>query len=81
MGNALVELSKILIETPKVSISNYLNADCVKCGGVYKNMIRVGAFVMCSTCFKEEFGTTDPVRQERDNYLKWLDVWEKKEKS
>lgn len=58
-----------------MSIHGWNNASCVKCDKVEKYMVRVGAIVFCTKCCKEEFGTEDPVRLEKDVYRKWLKVW------
>ena len=57
------------------TLSNYHchhNASCVKCQRLYPQMIRVGCVIFCSICVQEEFSSSDPVRKERENYLKWL---------
>ena len=57
------------------TLSNYHchhNASCVKCNALHTEMVRVGAVIFCSICVQEEFSSSDPVRKERENYLKWL---------
>lgn len=57
------------------NLSNYHihhNASCVKCDVLEKEMIRVGAVIFCEKCVVEEFTSEDPVRMEREKYLKWL---------
>jgi hypothetical protein len=48
------------------------NGSCAKCDTVQKFMIRIGAVVFCAKCVQEEFNSEDPVREERETYLKWL---------
>jgi hypothetical protein len=48
------------------------NAVCLKCGKIEEQMARVGALHFCFECVEKEFNTQDPVRQEREKYLKWL---------
>jgi len=55
----------------------YHNADCVKCKVLEKDMVRVGVFVMCPKCFDLTFHSDNPVVEEREEYLKWLDVYQK----
>ena len=54
------------------SIHPHFNADCLKCGCVVKEMLRVGSIVFCPECFNSEFHSEDPVHDEREKYLKWL---------
>ncbi len=48
------------------------NSDCIKCNIVEKEMVIIGAVVMCKNCYTTEFESDDPVKEERDNYLYWL---------
>ena len=48
------------------------NSECLKCQAVELEMRRVGALVFCAKCASEEFKTSDPVREERALYTKWL---------
>lgn len=48
------------------------NAWCVKCKAMHLKMVRVGAVIFCADCVQEEFFSKDPVRKERETYLKWL---------
>lgn len=48
------------------------NGSCVRCDLVEKFMVRVGAVIFCAKCTKDIFNSADPVREERDIYLKWL---------
>lgn len=50
------------------------NAECLRCNEVKKEMVAVGVIIMCDECFKIEFHTDDPVREERDKYLYWVNV-------
>lgn len=61
--------------TTQSNLSNFHihhNAVCIKCGKIHATMTRVGAVIFCNICVFEEFTSDDPVRQERENYLKWL---------
>lgn len=49
----------------------HYNAMCF-CGGVNPEMIRVGAVIMCESCYCITFETDDPVKKERDFYLELL---------
>jgi hypothetical protein len=63
---------------PRENLSNFHihhNASCIKCDALHKEMIRVGAIIFCEKCIKEEFKSDDPVRLEREKYLKWLHIW------
>ena len=55
------------------------NAECVKCEVILRDMVRIGAIIMCPSCFEEEFSTDDPVREERPKYFHWLHKWVEKE--
>lgn len=59
------------------SIRPYLNAKCLKCGKVKRNMAKYGALIMCVKCYKEEFKNDDSVTKERETYLIWLGVYNK----
>lgn len=50
----------------------HYNTECLKCNNVFKYMVRVGVLVFCDNCFKEEFKSSDPVREEREKYKHWL---------
>lgn len=59
------------------SLSNYHihhNADCVKCNAMHKEMVRVGAVIFCDKCVAEEFKSENPVTEERERYLLWLNI-------
>ena len=62
------------MSTPK----RLYNASCIKCNGVYGEMVRIGCIVLCDKCFIVEFKTNDPVKQEREKYLKLVDAMHKK---
>ena len=57
------------------------NNPCLKCDSVNKEMVSVGAFIMCEGCFKEEFGINEiEVGSElHEVYKKWLKVYQNKE--
>ena len=40
-----------------------------------EEMLRIGALIFCWTCYDDNFETDDPVRQERELYLKFLDKY------
>jgi hypothetical protein len=48
------------------------NSPCVVCHGLEEEMIRVGAVIFCKVCVEFSFTSDDPVRKERETYLKWL---------
>lgn len=48
------------------------NNVCLKCAAVPAEIVLVGAYTMCEPCYRSEFKTDDPVKLERENYLKWL---------
>jgi DNA-directed RNA polymerase subunit RPC12/RpoP len=50
----------------------YYNAKCASCGDVREEMIRVGAVIFCPYCYDEIFISDDPVKEERETYLKFL---------
>jgi len=53
-------------------IRPFYNAKCLRCGKIEEEMVKIGALVFCNECSDYLFSTDDPVRQERDEYLKWL---------
>ncbi len=56
----------------------FVNASCVKCDAINKEMIRIGAVIFCEDCAANEFSSDDPVIDERDKYTDWLHKWWKK---
>jgi len=59
-------------------IVNFRNSSCLKCDTINNWMYRIGVFVMCHECTKKEFKTDNPSKYERENYLKWLKVYNEK---
>ena len=55
-------------------VFTYHNCDCLKCKVVHNEMVGVGSLVFCNLCFLNEFKTDNPVIEERELYLKWLDI-------
>jgi len=53
----------------------HFNAKCVKCDMVEEEMVTIGCFMMCKQCADETFKTDDPPRQEREQYVKWLSIY------
>jgi transcription elongation factor Elf1 len=53
----------------------FLNSKCLRCGAVEYVMVKIGALVMCGPCSKSVFKTEDPVKDELDQYNKWLKVY------
>lgn len=51
------------------------NASCLKCECVEKEMVRVGPLYFCLSCYYQEFETRDPSREEREQYLYWLNIY------
>lgn len=57
------------------------NASCVKCDAVEREMVRVGAFIMCEACHKTEFNVdVIPVDSTlyTETYSKFLDIYQNK---
>jgi len=59
-------------------IHAHRNSDCIKCLRIELTMLRIGAFVMCNDCAKEEFKTDDPPRKEKSTYTKWLQKYKER---
>lgn len=60
---------------PKHQMSNYHthhNSECVVCAALDAKMVRVGAVIFCNGCVERVFKTDNPVKDERETYLKWL---------
>ena len=56
------------------------NITCLKCDALEKEMVLIGAFVMCKKCWKEEFDTEEINTESKlykDKYLKWYKEHEK----
>lgn len=54
-------------------IREFTNAKCVKCNCVKEHMKRIGCFIMCNKCVKQEF--IEGV--DKKTYSKWLKVYNK----
>ena len=63
----------------KKSIFHYQNVECLKCAAIERDMIRVGCLYFCPTCAFDEFKTEDPVYDEREKYLEWLNKWKEEQ--
>jgi len=57
----------------------HYNVCCLKCKALERTMVAIGTLVMCDKCFGEEFHTDDPVMEEREKYLHWLEVYKEVE--
>jgi len=69
-----------IMDLPRdTTVRVWYNTECLKCQTVEKEMISVGSLVMCGKCFEEEFNTHDPVKEEREKYLKWLKIYKREE--
>lgn len=71
--NEHVELLS-LVNKSKKNVRFVHNYFCIKCSVVDRIMIKVGAITFCRECHEIEFGLkdTNPVKNQRDTYLKWL---------
>ena len=76
-GEPEVEIYKALRAQRSGAMITF-NAECLDCGAVEKEMVRVGALHFCLVCFEKNFDTRDPVREERKSYLEWLATYKSK---
>lgn len=59
-----------------IIVTQHTNSECLACGKVEKNMVKIGAFVMCEEHWKSEFkevgmfGTNSEMYKEK--YLHWM---------
>jgi hypothetical protein len=64
-----------------INVLSWWNTECMKCGTVEKEMVKVGALVFCKKCFVSEFKNADPVDRDKNSvrsktYDKWLrKIW------
>ena len=65
-----------------IKIRRTYNNDCLKCQAVEKEMVSIGAFVMCKNCAITEF---DPITSDIPRgttripkYHKWLKIYKEK---
>ena len=76
------ELSEVIMEKPKtIKCLMSFNNPCLKCDAVFKEMVSIGAFIMCPSCFKEEFGVNEieiGSKLHEDTYKKWLKIYQNK---
>ena len=57
---------------PAVHLHVHNNTPCSSCDLIEVQMVRVGAIIFCTDCFKTEFKTMDPVTLEKDKYRIWV---------
>ena len=61
---------------------NLSNMSCLKCDVVSREMIKIGAFVMCEECCAEVFGSDcshiDTISDLYKTYREWLKKYQKK---
>jgi len=61
-----------------IRCTQQFNIKCLKCDCLNHEIVRVGAFYMCTRCFVTEFGirTTeiDPDSELGEVYYKWLTI-------
>ena len=50
------------------------NAKCANCQTIEEEMRRVGSVIFCPSCCENLFRSDDPVRKERETYLKFLKI-------
>jgi len=61
------------------TVFHYQNVECLKCGAIERDMIRVGCLYFCPICATDEFTTDNPVDDEREVYLKWLNKYKEEQ--
>jgi len=54
------------------NLRKHINASCLKCGAVEKEMVVTGCLHFCVKCYPTEFKSEHPSIFEKDNYQKWL---------
>lgn len=47
----------------------YYNQHCDECFDTHREMVAIGAIILCPRCFRGTFKTDNPVSKERDKYL------------
>jgi len=52
----------------------FYNRECDECANIEEEMVKVGGIILCKYCFREQFSTDDPVKKEREKYLKLLNA-------
>ena len=54
------------------------NTTCLKCNALEKEMVLVGAFILCKKCWKEEFDKEEIDTKSKlyNKYLKWYKKYE-----
>ena len=80
MGKALSDAQKLAdsYKNKLIEAKEAYNNDCLKCGKVYKRMVRIGALIFCNRCFKSEFfGQTEftPKSKLGRIYYRWVRKW------
>ncbi len=75
--NDFNKLANMILNTKNTSVRWHTNCSCLKCNRCEESMVRVGALIFCFGCYTI-FKTEDPVREERELYLKWLKVYREK---
>lgn len=74
--NHLSNLADILNKTGRgIECRIINNSVCLDCGVVHKEMVKVGAFVLCNGCWEREFNVDEipkdgELREKYNTYLK-----------
>jgi len=81
--SSFTDLADVLAKTSKdgVECRTVNNADCISCEVLEKQMVRVGAFIMCRKCWEREFGV-DLIPMEgplREKYLVFLKKYQNRD--
>ena len=65
----------------QIRCNQHHNIKCLKCDGVFFEIVRIGAFYMCPGCFVQEFGikTTEFSCESElgKKYYKWMEQYKK----
>jgi hypothetical protein len=60
----------------EISVRIHYNSECINCKTVKKEMVLIGAFVMCHNCWNQEFGGIETIDETnfilKEKYKYWL---------
>lgn len=62
---------ELIINTRRSSVRMHANAECIVCKAIAKEMLSVGSLFFCFPCYRVEFKTEDPIREEKEKYSFW----------
>lgn len=71
-------LADFIMKDKGIQMTHFSNSNCLRCGKIKKEMIKIGAFVLCNECSFDLFencSPIDPKSPRGEIYYKWLKIY------